>query len=203
LAIAFIPTVVLAWVFEITPDGLRRDEEVVDSQYKKSVVHVHDASRAVTVVANLLNKRTNQKYVGAIEEDYIKVRKGFLNRSRKKEYISLAEARKNKLKIDWNTTEIATPNFIGTQVLEDFDLSRLVPFIDWNPFFRSWELHGRYPAILTDKKVGEEASDLFADAKTLLQKVLDEKLLKAKAVFGIFPANAVTCKGSKKNSPIL
>ncbi len=163
----------------------------IDPQYKNAVVHVHDASRAVTVVGDLLNKRSNQKYIGDIKDDYVKVRKGFLNRSKQKEYLTLTEARKNKFKIDWNSTKISTPNFIGTHVIDNFDLSKLLDYIDWSPFFRTWELHGKYPAILTDKVVGEEATNLFADATILLQKILDEKLLKAKAVFGIFPANAV------------
>ncbi len=163
----------------------------IDPQYKNAVVHVHDASRAVTVVGDLLNKRSNQKYIGDIKEDYVKVRKGFLNRSKQKEYLTLTEARKNKFKIDWNSTKISTPNFIGTHVIDNFDLSKLLDYIDWSPFFRTWELHGKYPAILTDEVVGEEATNLFADANVLLQKILDKKLLKAKAVFGIFPANTV------------
>lgn len=163
----------------------------IDPQYKNAVVHVHDASRAVTVVGDLLNKRFNQKYIGDIKEDYVKVRNGFLNRSKRKEYLTLTEARKNKFEIDWNLTKIHKPNFIGTQVIDDFDLSKLLDYIDWSPFFRTWELHGKYPAILTDEVVGEEATNLFKDANVLLQKILDEKLLKAKAIFGIFPANAV------------
>jgi len=163
----------------------------IDPQYKNAVVHVHDASRAVTVVGDLLNKRFNQKYIGEIKEDYIKVREGFLNRSKRKEYLTLTEARKNKFKIDWNSTKIYEPNFIGTHVIDDFDLSKLLDYIDWSPFFRTWELHGKYPAILTDEVVGEEATNLFADANVLLQKILDKKLLKAKAVFGIFPANTM------------
>ncbi|MFK5959602.1 MAG: methionine synthase [Lutibacter sp.] len=163
----------------------------IDSQYKNAVVHVHDASRAVTVVGDLLNTRTNQKYMEEIKADYVKVREGFLNRSKRKEYLTLREARNNNFKIDWNSTKIATPNFIGTQVIEDFDLTKLVDYIDWNPFFRTWELHGKFPAILTDKIVGEEATNLFSDAKLLLAKILNEKLLKAKAVFGIFSANTV------------
>ncbi|WP_457617947.1 methionine synthase [Lutibacter sp.] len=163
----------------------------IDPQYKNAVVHVHDASRAVTVVGDLLNKRSNQKYIGDIKDDYVKVREGFLNRSKQKEYLRLDEARKNKFKIDWSSTKIVSPNFIGTHVIDNFDLSKLLDYIDWSPFFRTWELHGKYPAILTDKVVGEEATNLFADANVLLQKILDEKLLKAKAVFGIFPANAV------------
>ncbi|SFS53960.1 methionine synthase (B12-dependent) [Lutibacter maritimus] len=162
----------------------------IDTQYSNAVVHVHDASRAVTVVGDLLNNRINQKYIGDIKADYIKVREGFLNRSSSKEYVSLTEARENKFKIDWNSTEIQQPNFEGIQVYEDFDLSKLVDYIDWTPFFRTWELAGKYPAILNDKVVGKEATNLFTDAKLLLAKVLNENLLTAKAVFGIFPANS-------------
>jgi len=163
----------------------------IDPQYKNAVVHVHDASRAVTVVGELLNNRNNQKYIGSIKEDYIRVREGFFNRSKKKEYLSLKDARKNKFAIDWNSTNILTPNFTGIQVIEDFDLAKLLNYIDWSPFFRTWELHGKFPAILTDKVVGNEASKLFSDAKDLLKKVIDKKLLKAKAVFGVFPANTI------------
>ena len=163
----------------------------IDPQYKNAVVHVHDASRAVTVVGDLLNKRINQKYVGDIKADYVKVREGFANRSSKKEYLSLADARKNKFKIDWNASTIVKPNFEGIQVFEDFDLTKLVDYIDWSPFFRTWELAGKYPAILTDKVVGEAATNLFNDAKLMLAKILNENLLTAKAVFGIFPANSI------------
>jgi len=163
----------------------------IDTQYKNAVVHVHDASRAVTVVGDLLNKRTNQKYVGDVKADYKKVREGFLNRSKKKEYVSLDEARKNNFKIDWGSSKIKKPNFQGVQVFEDFDLNKLVDYIDWSPFFRTWELAGKYPAILKDEVVGEEATKLFSDAKIMLMKIIQEELLTAKAVFGIFPANTV------------
>lgn len=163
----------------------------IDTQYKNAVVHVHDASRAVTVVGDLLNKRTSQKYVGDIKADYEKVREGFMSRSKRKEFLSLAEARNNRLKIDWDTVKISKPNFEGIQVFEDFDLNKLIDYIDWTPFFRSWELAGKYPAILTDEIIGLEATNLFNDAKILLTKIVNEKLLTAKAVFGIFPANSV------------
>ena len=162
----------------------------IDTQYKNAVVHVHDASRAVTVVGDLLNKRINQKYIGDIKEDYEKVREGYLNRSSKKEYLSLADARENKFKIDWNDAVVSKPNFTGIQVYEDFDLKKLVDYIDWSPFFRTWELAGKYPDILTDNVVGKEATELFKDAKLMLAKILNENLLTAKAVFGIFPANS-------------
>ena len=164
----------------------------IDTQYSNAVIYVNDASRAVTVVGNLINdNNTAVDYVKSIKDDYVIVREGFYNRSDRKEYLSLADARENKFNIDWNSTKIAAPNFLGTKVIEELDLNKLLEYIDWSPFFRTWELHGKYPAILTDKVVGESATHLFQDAKKLLQKVVDEKLLTAKAVFGIFSANSV------------
>ena len=163
----------------------------IDPQYQNAVVHVNDASRAVTVVGDLLNKRSNQKYIGDIKDDYEKFRDGFLKRKRHKEYVSIEEARKRKFKIDWAETTIKKPNQLGIQILEDFELNLLEPYIDWTPFFRSWDLHGKYPDILKDNIVGEEAVKLFDDAKVLLQKIFDEKLLKAKAIYGIFEANSI------------
>ncbi|NEW80298.1 MAG: dihydropteroate synthase, partial [Gelidibacter sp.] len=164
----------------------------IDTQYSNAVIYVNDASRAVTVVGNLINdNNTVEDYVKSIKDDYVKVREGFFNRSDRKEYLSLADARKNKFNIDWNATTIGVPNFLGIKVIADLELSELLEYIDWSPFFRTWELHGKYPEILTDKVVGETATHLFDDAKKLLQKVVDEKLLTAKAIFGIFPANSV------------
>ncbi|MDP2068137.1 MAG: methionine synthase [Lutibacter sp.] len=164
----------------------------IDTQYSNAVIYVNDASRAVTVVGNLINdNNTAVEYVKSIKDDYVTVREGFYNRSDRKEYLSLADARKNKFNIDWNNPNIATPNFLGTKVIEDLDLGKLLEYIDWSPFFRTWELHGKFPAILTDEVVGETATHLFKDAQKLLQKVVDEKLLTAKAVFGIFSANTV------------
>nr|WP_297785238.1 methionine synthase [uncultured Allomuricauda sp.] len=163
----------------------------IDPQYSHSVVHVNDASRAVTVVGDLLQDETSVKYRKSIKLDYESFREKFLKRGKQKEYLSLEQARKNKLQIDWNPSDIKKPNQLGIQVLEDFDLNKLVEFIDWSPFFRSWDLHGKYPDILTDEVVGEQAKELFKDAKVLLQRILDEKLLKAKAIFGLFPANQV------------
>ncbi|WP_375239080.1 methionine synthase [Aurantibacter sp.] len=158
--------------------------------YKNTVIHVNDASIAVTVVGDLL-KKDNTIFKLKIREEYDKFRNQFLSRKKKKDYISIEDARKNKFQIDWKTTTITTPKTLGKQVIESMDLNKLVDFIDWSPFFRSWDLHGKYPDILTDEVVGEQATELFTDAKELLQKVLNEKLLKAKAVFGIFPANTI------------
>ncbi|MDA9093086.1 methionine synthase [Polaribacter sp.] len=158
--------------------------------YSNAVVHVNDASRAVTVVGNLL-KEDSGIYKSQIREEYALFREKFLNRSKSKTYISIAEARKRKFKIDWGTANIVKPKQLGIQELQDFELTKLEDFIDWSPFFRSWDLHGKYPDILTDEVVGEQATELFADAKVLLAKIFDEKLLKAKAVFGLFPANTI------------
>ena len=163
----------------------------IDPQYSHSVVHVNDASRAVTVVGDLLQDETAVKYKKAIKLDYESFREKFLKRGKQKEYLTLEQARKNKLQIDWNPSDIKKPNQLGIEVWEDFDLTKLEDYIDWSPFFRSWDLHGKYPDILTDEVVGEQAKELFKDAKELLNRILDEKLLKAKAIFGLFPANQI------------
>ncbi|MCK0161776.1 methionine synthase [Allomuricauda sp. F6463D] len=163
----------------------------IDPQYSQAVVHVNDASRAVTVVGDLLQDATSSKYKKSIKLDYESFREKFLSRSRKKEYLTLEQARQNKLQIEWNPVDIKKPNKLGIEVWEDFDLKKLEEFIDWTPFFRSWDLHGKYPDILTDDIVGEQATELFKDAKELLSKILDEKLLKARAIFGLFPANQI------------
>ncbi|WP_395065962.1 methionine synthase [Flavobacterium sp.] len=159
-------------------------------EYKQTVVHVNDASRAVTVASNLLQAETKEGYVKAIREEYDKLRDGYLNRSRDKNFHSIEEARKNKLKLDWDNFTPVKPNFIGTKTVEA-ELSELVDFIDWTPFFNSWELYGKYPAILTDEIVGEQATNLFADAQEMLQQIVSEKWLTAKGILGIFPANTI------------
>jgi len=163
----------------------------IDPVYSQAVVHVNDASRAVTVVGDLLQKETSSDFKKSIKLDYDSFREKFLNRTKQKEYLSLEEARMNKLKIEFKKCDIVKPNQLGIQVLEDFDLNQLTEFIDWTPFFRSWDLHGKYPEILKDDIVGKQATELFNDAQVLLSKVLNEKLLKGKAVFGLFEANSI------------
>lgn len=159
-------------------------------EYAATVVHVNDASRAVTVASNLLNTETKMPYSVALRKEYDALREGYLNRAREKNFLTIEEARKNKLKIDWNNYEAIKPNFIGTKTVE-VALSDLVDFIDWIPFFQSWELYGKYPAILTDEVVGEQASDLFKDAQNMLSKIVSEKWFTAKGILGIFPANTI------------
>ncbi|MBP6413979.1 MAG: methionine synthase [Bacteroidia bacterium] len=159
-------------------------------EYKETVVHVNDASRAVTVASNLLQLETKVEYSKTIREEYDKLREGYLNRSRDKNYLSIEQARKNKLQLDWNNFNTVKPNFIGTKTI-NVELSELVDFIDWTPFFSSWELFGKYPAILTDEVVGEQATALFADAQKMLNQIVSEKWLQAKGILGIFPANQI------------
>jgi 5-methyltetrahydrofolate--homocysteine methyltransferase len=163
----------------------------IDPEYQCAVVHINDASRAVTVVGDLLKKETSEAYKENIKQEYDTFRQDFLKRQKVKTYLPISEARKNRFQIDWNSSEIVKPNKLGVQVLKDFDLNLLLDYIDWTPFFRSWELHGKYPNILTDEIVGEQASELFEDAKKMLHKLISEKLLEARAVLGIFEANTV------------
>ena len=158
-------------------------------QYRQTVIHVNDASRAVTVAGSLLNS-DKKIYMASIREEYDAFRETFLSRSRDKNFLTIEQARKNKLQLDWNSYEFTRPKHIGAQLV-DIELDVLVPYIDWTPFFRTWELHGKYPAILTDEVVGEQAQAVFKDAQEMLEVVLKEKKFTAKGIFGIFPANQV------------
>ena len=158
--------------------------------YSNTVIHVNDASRAVTVVGDLL-KKDNQQHLSDLRTSYDVFREQFLSRTKQKEYISIEEARSKKYKINWDQTTIVKPKKLGIQVIQEFDITKLEEFIDWSPFFRSWDLHGKYPNILTDEVVGEQATELFKDAQELLQRIFSEKLLGAKAIFGLFPANTI------------
>ncbi|PWG04692.1 methionine synthase [Polaribacter aquimarinus] len=163
----------------------------IDTQYKNAVVHVNDASRAVTVVGDLLNKKTANAYVAKLKKDYDEFRTKFLKRGKEKSYISIDEARKRKYKIDWETSEIVKPKELGIQTLEQLSLKELVPFIDWSPFFRSWDLHGKFPDILTDKVVGEQASIMYEEAQQMIAEIIANQSLKPKAIFGLFEANSI------------
>ena len=159
-------------------------------EYKATVVHVNDASRAVTVASNLLNTESKTDFSRALRKEYDALRDGYLNRAREKNFLTIEAARKNKFKIDWDNYKPIQPNFIGTKTIE-VELSELVDFIDWTPFFQSWELYGKYPAILTDEVVGEQATELFKDAQNMLSKIVSEKWFTAKGILGIFPANTI------------
>ena len=157
---------------------------------KGPIIHVNDASRAVSVVSNLLQKDKKESYILKIREEYEVFKEKFLERTSSKTYLTYQQAQQNFLTLDWDQFKPTPPKTLGGITLTDFPLEELVPFIDWSPFFRSWDLHGKYPDILTDSVVGEQAQSLFADAKEMLAQLVKEKWLTAKARFGIFPANA-------------
>ena len=157
---------------------------------KGPVIHVNDASRAVAVVSNLLQKDKKEPYILKIREEYEVFKEKFLERTSSKTYLTYQQAQQNFLTLDWDQFKPTPPKTLGGITLTGFPLEELVPFIDWSPFFRSWDLHGKYPDILTDSVVGEQAQSLFADAKEMLVQLVKEKWLTAKARFGIFPANA-------------
>ena len=160
----------------------------IEPGYDKGVFYVKDASKAVGVATSLLSDKLKPALVQSTKEEYEEVRVRRAKKGKTK-LISLEAARKNKPKLKFD--QITTPNKLGVHVFEDYDLNEIFEFIDWVPFFRTWELAGKFPDILTDEVVGESASALFKDAKSMFKKVMDEKLLQANAVVGIFPANSV------------
>lgn len=162
----------------------------IDPEYKSAVVHVNDASRAVTVVGDLLQKDKKLDYKVALKKDYKEFRQRFLDRQQKKEFLSLEEARKNKLQLKW-TADTPAPVKPGIHLIEDQSLEDLLDYIDWTPFFRSWDLHGKFPGILEDAVVGKHATELYADARSMLSEIVSNGTLKARAVFGLFEANSV------------
>lgn len=159
--------------------------------YSGPTVHVLDASRSVGVCTNLLNPATKDEYIKTIHEDYTKTREAHLRKRSDKRYVSIEEARKNRFQTDWMDYVPPKPTFFGTKVFNNFSFEELEPYIDWTPFFHTWELRGRYPRILTDKVVGVEATKLFDDAKKMLRNLVDNKLLTANGVIGFWPANNI------------
>ena len=153
-------------------------------------IYVLDASRAVGVVSKLLSETERPNYVGEIRSEYVKVRENHLRNEASKKRIPLSAARENRFKIDWPNYTPPKPTFLGTKAFEDYPLSELVPYIDWTPFFQTWELVGRYPAILKDNKVGAEAQKLFNDAQEMLKRMVSEKWVRASGIIGFWPANA-------------
>ena len=158
--------------------------------YTSPVVHVLDASLAVNVVRKLMSSNDKAAFVQDIQEKQQKTREAYASKTTAKKLLSLEDARKRRLAIDWETTDIPKPNFIGTKVIEELSLETLVPVIDWTPFFQAWELRGKYPKIFEDPVVGPKAKELFDDAQKLLKEIIDKKLLTAKGVYGLFPANS-------------
>lgn len=163
----------------------------IEPQYPHGVIYVKDASRAVGVAQNLVSEELKPNYLAGIREDYAKKREQHKNRHHHKPDVTLAQARANKIAIDWHQAKITTPKQLGVHSLLDYDLNQLRDRIDWTPFFLTWELAGSYPKILDDKVVGETARKLFADANEMLDRVIAEKWVRANAVYGLFPANSV------------
>lgn len=163
----------------------------VEPCYSGPVVHVLDASRSVPVASNLLNPAQRDIFMGDLREEYQQMRDRHHGKTITKEYLDIQSARANKVAIDWSAYTPPQPTFTGVKVLDNYDLAELKSYIDWTPFFSTWELHGKYPNILDDKIVGVEARKLFNDAQAMLDKIISEKWLKASAVVGIFPANAI------------
>jgi len=156
-------------------------------QYKNTVIHVKDASRAVSVVSNLISG--NEQFLADIREEYQSIRT-FHSQKKAKKYLSIAEARANKLKIDWNNTSIYKPNFIGVKQLIDYPIQELRKYIDWTFFFFVWEMKGKFPDILNDELQGEEVRKLYADANRMLDRMTEEKMVQVNGVFSIWPSNS-------------
>jgi len=161
--------------------------------YSGNVIHVLDASRSVPVVSNLLNedKKIKEKFSKEIKAEYGKLRDNHLKRAEEKKFLSLEKARENHLKTDWNKVKIVKPENPGVTVLQKYPLETIRNYIDWTPFFLTWELKGKYPAILSNQKYGKEAKKLYDDANKLLDEIISRKLLVANGVFGLFSANSV------------
>ena len=164
----------------------------IEQHYSESVVHVLDASRAVGVVSALLNPDAKLKFDATTRADYERLRNEHSERTREKKMLTLEQARANRIPIDWSSYEPPVPEFLGVRsAVSPCPLEKLVEYIDWSPFFHTWELRGRYPAIFDDEVVGEQARELFADAQQLLQRIVSEKLLTARGVYGFWPANSL------------
>ncbi len=162
----------------------------INPQYNEGVIHVLDASRSVTVAGSLLSQEQKPAFLQGIQAEYEKLRDDFNNKKTVKQYLSLADAQKNKTKINWANFTPVTPTFTGVKQFENYDLSEIRNYIDWQPFFIAWELHGKFPAILTDAVIGVEATKLYNDANALLDQIVNEKWLAAKGTIGFWPANS-------------
>ena len=160
----------------------------IAQEYDNGVVHVLDASRSVTVAGSLLNKELKVDFLQNIQSEYQQLKTDFANKKSAKQYLKFPDAQKNGYRIEWNNFTPVTPAFTGTKLFDHYPLEEIAEYIDWQPFFIAWELHGKFPAILTDEIVGEEASKLYIDAKKLLKQLIDEKWLVAQGSVGFWPA---------------
>ena len=164
----------------------------INPNYRRgAAIYVTDASRAVGVVSALLSDTERDKFIAEIQAEYAKVRESHLRNEARKSRVSLEDARANRFRCDWSSYKPPVPTFLGTRAFKNYDLKELTQYIDWSPFFATWELNGRFPAILDDNKVGPEARRLYADAQQLLERIVEERWLTANAVVGFWPANAL------------
>lgn len=170
----------------------------IEPNYKNNqTVYVLDASRAVVVVNSLLDPNNKNEYIQDIKNEYEEVRKEYFESQQEKNFVSLAKARQKKLKVpDWHKVPIVKPKHLGTQVFTEYDMEKLIPYIDWDPFFQSWQIRGKYPnrtypKIFNDKSVGQEAQKLFNNAQEMLKKIIKNKWLEARGIIGFYPANTV------------
>ena len=163
----------------------------IAQHYSGPVVHVNDASKSVPVASSLISDILCPTFMTALNSEYEYVREQNRRAQGQNKFISLAEARTNKTKINWNTSHFHKPTFLGTKVFSNYSIEKLVPFIDWTPFFHTWEMKGSYPKILADPLRGEEAKKLFDDAQSMLQKIIAENWLSANGVIGFWPANTI------------
>ncbi len=164
----------------------------VEPEYSGPIAHVLDASRSVAVAGALLGEDDNKRshFILDTKAEYKRIRDQRAGKISKKQYLSIGDARANKLSLDWGGYQPPVPKQLGVQVFDQFNLENIANFIDWTPFFRTWQLAGKFPAILTDGVVGEQAQQLYNDARSMLRRIIDEKWLEAKAVVGLFPANS-------------
>jgi 5-methyltetrahydrofolate--homocysteine methyltransferase len=161
----------------------------IDPVYSGPVVHVLDASKSVPVASSLLSPEQKEGFFQSAKQEYEKMRSDHAGRKKDKNYIPIAQARENKTKIDWSKTTVTKPAFLGNKYFNDYSLAEIAKYIDWTPFFQTWELRGKFPKIFEDEYVGTEAKKLYEDAQKLLKEVISKKLLTAKAAIGFYPAN--------------
>ncbi len=162
----------------------------IDPEYDGSIIHVLDASRAVSIAGDVISEKRRNGVRLEVKKEYEELRKQHENRQSRKELLTYEEAKANKIDIDWTEYEPPRPSFLGTRVFDDYPISELRNYIDWSPFFRTWMLTGKYPDILEDEEVGTQAQSLFDDAQALIDRIVKENLLQAKAVIGFYPANS-------------
>src|ERR1700677_3053138 len=163
----------------------------IDPQYQGAVIYVKDASRAVGVCQQLVTKGMRDAYIANVKAEHERRREQHRNKSAKAPQLSLPQARAKKLKIEWSAYAPPAPSFLGVRAFDDYPLDELLPYIDWMPFFNAWEFAGKFPDILHDPVVGEAAGNLYADATKMLDQLIRERWLEARAVVGLFPANTV------------